>query len=171
MLYLSLWLASKFHVSFPVLPFHKRNFASEAAESRAPVPVANGNVHQPTTELPYRDYRVVGYLDVAAGPPTWLLFLIYIPVGVAVYITGSRFFEYYHHGFDVVFSSLFGIIAACIGFRWYHGPIGRSAGWAWSPRSRDRAFGVGVGSLGYVSDPPDPTRHRRRNVELGFLDV
>lgn len=47
-------------------------------------------------------------------------------------------------------------------------PIGRSAGWSWGPRSRDRAFGVGVDSYGYVGATSAPERISSVNdLELG----
>jgi hypothetical protein len=38
-----------------------------------------------------------------------------------------------------------GIFFAYIGFKMYHLPIRRGAGWAWGARSRGRAFMRGVG--------------------------
>jgi hypothetical protein len=73
-----------------------------------------------------------------------------IPISLAIYITASRFFQFYHHGFDVIIGSLIGIASSWFSFRWYHLPISRGAGWSWGARSRDRAFAVGVGYGTYV---------------------
>jgi hypothetical protein len=49
-----------------------------------------------------------------------------------------------------LFGSLIGITCAWFSFRFYHLPITRGAGWAWGPRSYDRAWGIGVGRGSYV---------------------
>ena len=51
---------------------------------------------------------------------------------------------------DLISGSLIGIGSAWFAFRWYHLPIGRGSGWAWGPRSKDRAFGIGVGIGNYA---------------------
>lgn len=86
----------------------------------------------------------------AAAPPLYLLTIVLIPIAAAIYIASTRFTDYKHTGFDVLFGSLEGIVAAWFAFRYYHPPIGRGAGWAWGPRHRSTAFGItpGVGSYG-----------------------
>lgn len=134
MFFLSLYLASKFNIWIPSLPLT--------------------GVRGDAYNLEKKESRQVVFRDEGAAPPTWLLFLIYIPIGVAIYITGTRFFEYYHFGFDLISGALIGIVSAWFSFRWYNLPLGRSAGWAWGPRSRDRAFALGIGRRGWVSDDP-----------------
>ncbi len=73
-----------------------------------------------------------------------------MPIGAAVYISATRFSDYRHFGFDILFGALIGIVSAWLGFRWFHLPIRQGAGWAWGARSRDRAFGIGVGVGNYV---------------------
>ena len=48
-------------------------------------------------------------------------------------------------------------------------PIERGAGWSWGPRSAGRAFGVGVGSNGYVSLDELPQREHQDDLEMGRL--
>ena len=93
---------------------------------------------------------IVPIRNQAAAPPTYLLVLPLIPISVAFYICASRFFQFYHHGFDIISGALIGILSAWFGFRWYHLPISRGAGWSWGARSRDRAWGIGVGVGSYV---------------------
>ena len=57
-----------------------------------------------------------------------------------------------HHGFDIISGAILGIASAWLGFRWYHMPISRGGGWAWAPRSYDRAFFKGFGVLTYVNN-------------------
>ncbi len=45
-----------------------------------------------------------------------------------------------------------GFLVGWFAFRWYHLPVRQGAGWAWGARSKERAFGVGVGVGGYVGD-------------------
>merc|ERR1712000_558766 len=60
--------------------------------------------------------------------------------------------DFRHHGFDILFGFIMGFITAVYSFRYYHLPIQEGAGWAWGPRSSDRAFWAGVGHLGYSSE-------------------
>jgi hypothetical protein len=85
-----------------------------------------------------------------AAPPVYTLLLILVPIGAAIYICASRFTDYRHFGFDILFGSLIGITTSWFSFRFYHLPITRGAGWAWGPRSYDRAWGIGVGRGSYV---------------------
>ena len=57
-----------------------------------------------------------------------------------------------------------GLFVAWVAFRWYHLPIMRGAGWSWGPRSKDRAWGVGLGVQGYAAR--DDTRWKTRNQDL-----
>lgn len=86
----------------------------------------------------------------SAAPPVYTLVLILTPVGTAIYVASTRFTDFRHFGFDLLFGSLIGITTAWFSFRWYHLPITRGAGWAWGPRSYQRAWGIGVGVGSYV---------------------
>ena len=104
----------------------------------------------------------------AAAPPTYLLLVPLVPIGLALYITGTRYSDYWHHGFDVVTGSALGVVTAWIGFRWYHLPINRGGGWAWAPRSSKRAFGKGIGIEGYGD--ADFVGRKRTDLEAGERD-
>ena len=104
----------------------------------------------------------------AAAPPTYLLIVPLIPIGLALYITGTRYSDYWHHGFDVVSGSILGNLTAWIGFRWYHLPINRGGGWAWAPRSSKRAFGKGIGVLSYID--ADSALRKEKDLEDGERD-
>lgn len=81
-----------------------------------------------------------------------LLILAALPLCVAVWICSTRYAEFYHFGFDLIGGSLIGALSAWFAFRWYHLPIRSGRGWAWGARSRKRAFGIGVGTAGYVGE-------------------
>ncbi|EXM20200.1 hypothetical protein FOTG_11789 [Fusarium oxysporum f. sp. vasinfectum 25433] len=99
-----------------------------------------------------RDPEIQSQRRQAAGAPLYLLVLVIVPFALAVYINCSRWFDYQHDGFDIIFAFLMGTVAAYYSFRFYHLPIAGGAGWAWRPRTHDRAFWAGVGKLGYVGD-------------------
>ncbi|KAF2722681.1 acid phosphatase/Vanadium-dependent haloperoxidase [Polychaeton citri CBS 116435] len=202
MLYLSLFLASKFAIAVPflpdrpsahdsqlnrsdvheLLPLHHHhesteytsastNKASGSADER------NSNLQADVTEgasarldrSPGRSFVAHTPLyNQAAAPPVHLIIIVAIPVCVAFYVVSTRFVEFYHHGFDIISGSFIGIVAAYTSFRWYHAPIRRGAGWAWGPRSRDRAWGIGVGTENYVGDEGwDSARGKRSQVIRG----
>jgi hypothetical protein len=96
------------------------------------------------------DENVVPIRLQAAAPPVYTLILILIPVGAAIYICSTRFTDFRHFGFDLLFGSLIGITCSWFSFRWYHLPITRGAGWSWGPRSYERSWGIGVGVGNYV---------------------
>ncbi|KAJ5794297.1 hypothetical protein N7457_000896 [Penicillium paradoxum] len=118
--YLTLWFCAKFSVGFPYLP------------------------HYPVEGQTYTDDGS-SVRKRGAAPPVYLMLIAFVPTATACFIAASRWFDYRHHGFDVLFGSAVGIFFAYIGFNMYHLPIRRGAGWAWGARSRRRAFMRGVG--------------------------
>lgn len=88
----------------------------------------------------------------AAAPPLYLLIFAVAPFFTAVFIASSRWFDFRHHGFDILFGFLIGTICAFFAFRWYHLPVSQGAGWAWGPRCKDKAWWAGVGSFSYAMD-------------------
>lgn len=141
MTYLSLFLCAKLAVTIPFLNYHSLN---PGAQHVAP---------------PRRQ---------AAAPPTYLLAFPLAPICLAIYICSTRYSDFMHHGFDIISGAILGIASAWLGFRWYHMPISRGAGWAWAPRSYDRAFGRGIGVLTYVNNEKD-VDNNGRDVENGHL--
>ncbi|KAG8530952.1 uncharacterized protein KY384_004309 [Bacidia gigantensis] len=126
--YLALWLSAKLGIAIPVL--------------RSPA-LERGIVGQ-ESKTPCRSQ--------GAAPPIYLLIFPLIPLATAIFIASSRYSDFRHHGFDVVSGSILGIACAWLGFRWYHLPIRRGGGWAWAPRSPQRAFIKGVGVSAYADD-------------------
>lgn len=102
----------------------------------------------------------------SAAPPIYIIAFIFVPLAVAIHIATTRYQDGTRHGIDVVFSSIIGTIAAYFGFGLYHLPIGRGAGRSWSPRSRDRAFKLNFGELGYAGS----IRVENRREELADID-
>lgn len=103
-----------------------------------------------------------------AAAPVYLLIIAFIPAAVALYVNCTRYTDFAHHGWDIVAGSLIGIMTAVFSFRWYHLPISQGAGWAWGARSRDRAFGIPVGTGSYVgSEGWSSASAPHRDVEAG----
>ncbi|KAF4334413.1 Diacylglycerol pyrophosphate phosphatase 1 [Fusarium beomiforme] len=149
LVYLTLFLASKLAVNIPFVPpgmkWRHEAFPSQSGEyepSRSSSPMTGDG----------RDQPIQSQRRQAAGAPLYLLVLVIVPFALAVYINCSRWFDYEHDGFDILFAFLMGTVAAYYSFRFYHLPIAGGAGWAWRSRTRDRAFWAGVGKLGYVGN-------------------
>ncbi|KAK8250513.1 PAP2 superfamily-domain-containing protein [Phyllosticta capitalensis] len=173
LLYLTFFLCSKFAIAVPFLP--PRPYSQDAAHTAIErkqsfaLPLYNSSTgfssHKPTDgahdlsppsssagldPTMTSSGAIVPIRNQAAAPPTYTFVIAVTPVAVAIYISASRYFDFRHHGFDILFGSCIGIAMSWMSFRWYHLPIREGAGWAWGARSRDRAWGIGVGVLGYV---------------------
>ncbi len=152
LIYLSLFIAGKFGVALPFAApttdggpssfaaFPSRMHSHTGGGARDGSGIAKG----PT---------VAALRLQAASAPLYLLVLCLTPLLVAVFIASSRWFNFRHHGFDIISGFLLGTTCAYLSFRYYHLPIRRGAGWAWGPRSNDRAFWAGVGNLGFALGP------------------
>jgi hypothetical protein len=120
----------------------------------------------------------------SAAPPVYLLIPALIPICAAVYISSTRYTDFRHQGFDIIFGATMGFVLAWASFRMYHLPVRRGAGWSWGPRSVDNAWGVGVGASGYAdvkqregkektdnaAEGAWPSRNRSQDVESGMQD-
>ncbi|KAL9069426.1 MAG: hypothetical protein Q9157_006164 [Trypethelium eluteriae] len=148
LLYLSLWFCAKFGVRIPT-------FASRLASPSTSPDHLEGSlpVHRQDADS-FPSQRAPSLETASAAPPTYLLVIAFVPIGAAIYITSSRYADFHHHGFDVIFGSLIGITTSMLSFRYYQMPLSHhlTNGWAWGPRSKARAFGVGIGIERYVGE-------------------
>jgi hypothetical protein len=167
LLYLSLFLASKFAVTIPIIlsqgapgssshsAFPSRlTQSSEYPKMQQTQPSLDDEILPETTPsnpVAARTRAVASIRRQAAAPPLYLLAIILIPGFAAIFIASSRWFDFRHHGFDILSGSFIGIVAAISSFRYYHLPVSRGAGWAWGPRSTDKALWAGVGSYSYAT--------------------
>ena len=147
LLYLTLWFCAKFGVRIPALPSPFGVSTPTRYTSEATLPL-----HTQDSESAVPLHRPHDIEYTTAAPPTYLLILAFVPVAAAVYICSTRYADFYHHGFDIIFGSLIGIGTSILAFRYYQMPLSHHsvAGWARGPRSKDRAFGIHVGTEGYV---------------------
>ena len=156
MSYLALFLCSKFSISIPyLLPYpYRAQKASAAVDPSTQDPLMAGdNSDQSATS-----YTPVPLRDQAAAPPAYLFILPLIPIALATYVAGTRYSDFRHHGFDILFGATMGTVISWTSFRIYHMPIRRGAGWSWGPRSASRAFGTRFGNQGYVNERIAETR-------------
>ncbi|KAG4279599.1 hypothetical protein FPRO04_13577 [Fusarium proliferatum] len=178
LVYASLFMASKFAITIPFILSPAASAASHAAfpSQTRTGPVVDlfelshirdhdGSLPFPSTSTKERagedDVKVQPLRRQAAAPPIYLLALGLLPFGVSIFIAGSRWHDRRHHGFDILFGYAMGLIASIFAFRYYHLPIRAGAGWAWGPRSDERAFWAGIGRQGYAGT----------DEELGIFSV
>jgi len=182
LLYLSLFLASKFAITIPFLaprPYTKDNLAYHSAFPSQKQQQRSQNTVTEVADSPNKDVHVsefnsgtddslVAARNQAAAPPLYLLGIAIIPFFLSVYISSTRFSDFRHHGFDILFGFFIGSTYAITSFRFYHLPISQGAGWSWGPRSRDRSFWAGIGVGSYVSEDRIKTE---ADLERGTTDV
>jgi len=176
LIYLSLFLASKLAITIPFLsPSQYSTDPSRLAAFPSRAERKYVSMHSPTkSEILERDQGVqpsghneaiIGARNQAAAPPLYLLALAVIPFFASIYISSTRFSDFRHHGFDILFGYSIGTVCAIFAFRFYHLPISQGAGWSWGPRSRDRSFWAGVGVGSYSNNTHDPTLLNRSDLE------
>ncbi|KAF7586069.1 hypothetical protein BBP40_009616 [Aspergillus hancockii] len=147
--YLSLWLCSKFSVGFPYL------------------------AHSPFSQ-DLRGQKRELIREQGAAPPVIMVILAFVPMAVAFFISASRWFDFRHHAFDIIFGSVMGMVFAWAAFRLYHLPIMRGGGWGWGARSPRHAFFKGVGLPSHVGgdnwssvkDVPQTAENATEDIDL-----
>lgn len=167
LVYLSLFLASKLALTFPFLapraytpdstPYHSA-FPSRnpRGHQRNDSELSGKNIDSSTALTSGHNDTLIAARNQAAAPPLYLLLIAIIPTLLSIYICSTRFSDFRHHGFDILFGFLIGTTVAIFAFRFYHLPLSQGAGWSWGPRSKDRAFWAGVGVGSYVSSVNSP---------------
>ena len=149
MSYLALFLCSKFSISIPyLLPYpYGAQKANASVDPSTQDPLMVGDIPDQSVT----DFKPVPLRDQAAAPPAYLFILPLNPIVLATYVAASRYSDFRHHGFDIIFGATMGTVISWTTFRIYHMPIRRGAGWSWGPRSASRAFGARFGNQGYVN--------------------
>jgi membrane-associated phospholipid phosphatase len=180
LVYISLFLASKLTVAIPsVLP---GNFSKNISQAAFPSHMVTADPLQEALESssapPPRSSKAIYGRQIrddapplsvrkeAAAAPLYLLVVVLAPLALSIYISATRWFDFRHHGFDILFGYLIGLVAAVFSFRYYHLPISRGGGWAWGSRSSDYAFWAGVGRIGYTSQMPAEASRSQRGMDL-----
>jgi membrane-associated phospholipid phosphatase len=188
LIYLSLFLASKLAITIPFLaprpysnePSYFSAFPSRMNNSSRTDRGLDSGAHpynksefigiHSNPPLSGAENPIVAARNQSAAPPLYLLVAIAVPLLTSIYIASTRYSDFRHHGFDLLFGFFLGTVTAIFSFRLYHLPISQGAGWAWGPRSRDRAFwaGIGVGSyaMNKLEETPVPPRTGAMNGDL-----
>ncbi|KAK5164974.1 uncharacterized protein LTR77_009639 [Saxophila tyrrhenica] len=179
MLYLSLFLCSKFAITIPFMRTNSTNEVAGLQSDESGRLLSSENNRRPSTDdsqdkplhfrpasarRPTQDTTPIR--KQAATPPNHLIIVAVFPLGVAIWICSTRFVEFYHFGFDIISGSLIGIASAWFSFRWYHLPIRSGQGWAWGARNPRRAFGIGVGTANYGDEGIEGSHKRTDDIEL-----
>ncbi|KAI3317244.1 PAP2 superfamily-domain-containing protein [Xylariaceae sp. AK1471] len=166
LVYLTLLLASKLGAAVPFLS--PRAFSDDKGHVSAfpsrlryqnissPIPLeTRGSADRQTNDRTSEGRNIIAARTQAAAPPLYLIIIMLFPLGTGVFIGASRWYDFQHHGFDILVSFALGTVFAVFSFRYYHLPIGRGAGWAWDLRNKSKAFWAGIGSSGYATDKSD----------------
>ncbi len=165
LVYVSLFIASKLAITIPFLApssysqdrsrfsafpsrVEKRAFETQRIGDQDKLEHTNNQVQLPSGH----NDAIIAARNQAAAPPVYLLVFAIIPFFASIYISSTRYSDFRHHGFDILFGYFIGTITAIFAFRYYHLPISQGAGWSWGPRSRDRSFWAGVGVGNYVEN-------------------
>ena len=163
LIYLSLFIASKLAITIPYLAPNSYNqdisrfsaFPSRAKDRLSKVS-GTSEIARATSETPFQasghNDAIIAARNQAAAPPVYLLVFAIIPWFASIYISSTRYSDFRHHGFDILFGYFIGAVSAIFAFRYYHLPISQGAGWAWGPRGKDRSFWAGVGVGSYVGN-------------------
>ena len=100
---------------FGVMPLHTANYRS--GDRSLQNEEAEG---EPLIQNCARSAAHQWSINRTTAAPALLLPLPYIPLGLAIFIAGTRYFDFRNHGFDVLAGSAVGTITAWFGFRLYH---------------------------------------------------
>lgn len=171
MVYLSLWLCSKFGVRVPGVPGMSEARSGERDEE-ARLPTTRQDVDEMeeggslSRSLQYGN----GSTMFDAAPPVIHLIVIIIPICVAIYVSSTRYVEFKHHGVDILSGALIGIGSAWLGFRWYHASLSSGRGFAWGARARSHAFFASMGEKRWTGRTGMAHGTGKRNVSVGRSD-
>jgi membrane-associated phospholipid phosphatase len=122
--YLSLFLCYTFGVVFPPLA---APLASSGSQSNGNSPQAQSDESHQPLQLSVSEPRFVPAFQQGehrVAVPAHLLLLPYIPLGLAIFIAGTRYFDFRNHGFDVLAGAAVGSVTAWIGFRIFQSSLG-----------------------------------------------
>ena len=184
LIYLSLFLASKFAAAPPFLrpttqatdtynfsAFPPRNHRSSPIQEEGTTEVEAdmssfekaSDAYEHSTN---NDLALVAARNQGAAPPIYLVFITVVPTFATLYISASRYSDFKHGAFDILAGFLIGVVTAVFSFRLYHLPISRGAGWAWGPRNEIRSCWAGVGVGNHAAGRLDRHKYASKDVEM-----
>lgn len=179
LVYLSLVLATKLNVAAPFRQQRSRdnnNTNFDASISRNGHQNESHSITNAVSNINRREYEEISQDDdpssarsQAAAPPLYLLAIALIPLGTAIFIACTRWYDFQHHGFDIIVGFFIGTITSILAFRHYYLPMGHGVGRAWAPRSRQKAFWTG-GSVRVHSVQGTTSHHIDTEAQLPDLE-
>lgn len=118
--YLTLYLSTRFRV-VPLSAVENSNVRQRLPEG--------DEAHVLLIQNDTEGRNIPSYATKVAGASTsaYLLPLPYVPLGLAIFIAGTRYFDFRNHGCDVLAGSAVGTITSWWAFRMYHPPVSSSA--------------------------------------------
>lgn len=142
--YLSLWFCSRFGVTLPASHYTVLRNDREREDHMSLL----GDGHNSALNI-----------TKPSAPSLLFLFLPYVPLGLAIFIAGTRYFDFRNHGFDVIAGAAVGAVTAWFGFRWYHPSLSSPSCVPWISRSNNSPF------AGNCNLPPTNTFHTGPDLE------
>lgn len=139
LVYLSLWLAARLGVGSPFLmggtagEVDKSERGTQTYDLDQPY---GDSVHGGSDDVENGLANSKGGQDAAA--PLYLLAISLMPLGAAIYICATRWYDFQHHGLDIMSGFIIGAVSSILGFRYYYQPVRVGAGFSWEPRAARR---------------------------------
>jgi hypothetical protein len=116
---LTLYLSAKFRIAAPRYALGSNGGGDSAAHGHAQSG-DDENTAEIDAFLRHSNAPRQGQLQQAiVPPPTFLLILPYMSFGLAIFIAGTRYFDFRNHGIDVLAGAAAGTASASFAFRLY----------------------------------------------------
>jgi hypothetical protein len=97
-----------------------RSRGNDGSPQRHAQTSSDGNDGELEDLLPHTDSPGQRQAHLTLVPaPTFLLILPYVSLGLAIFIAGTRYFDFRNHGFDVLAGAAAGTATASFAFRLY----------------------------------------------------
>jgi hypothetical protein len=117
--YLTLYLSAKFRIAAPHHTLGSIRGGSDDAHRRVQSS-SDENADELDNLLTHADPPGQRHEQLATvPPPIFVLILPYLSLGLAIFIAGTRYFDFRNHGFDVLAGAAAGTATASIAFRLY----------------------------------------------------
>jgi len=132
--YISLFLAGKFGVlSLATLWTNKSTpkafYATVLPSSPSSYQLAGSDSSYDNVQDHSTNQNMLGHnLASASAPRLCLVLIAWVPYAVAIFVAGSRWHDYRHHPFDVLFGFFFGSLFAALGYRFTQLHLARADG-------------------------------------------
>lgn len=114
--YLSVFLCHRFGVFFPSLASSRQRNITHAQSHEGNEPLLSNDLDPNVHSASQQSKELATF-------PVYMLLIPYIPLGIAIFIAGTRYFDFRNHGFDVLAGAAIGSVTAYVGFRMFHSSL------------------------------------------------